>query len=192
MVSHLALYSQFNLRSPYKESDDFEFQTSELAEGGVFFSRREVLNLLPNTKPSSDQILKLYESLVTEIKQEYNYLYADVARLSKEDVHGIVMRSQHISEHTHSEDEARFFIEGRVLVYINVNEKIHILQCGPGDLLIIPKCVKHWMDIGPEPNFAAIRWYNTRAGLFNEFTGSCVAESTPRWESIFNEHPIRR
>lgn len=191
-MSHLAQYSKFNLRTPFNETGEFSVQSAELAKDGIFFSKREVLNTLPNSKLGKDQILKLYEDLVTEIKREYNYLYADVASLTQGDAHSVVVRSQYISEHTHCEDEARFFIEGAVLVYIHVNDKVHILQCGPGDLLIIPKRVKHWMDIGPNPNFTSIRWYSTKAGLFTEFTGSCVAESTPRWESIFNESLLSR
>lgn len=183
---HLAQYSRFNTSAPLSASDDFSEQGAALAEQGIHFSKREVLTMLPNLSPSKDQILKLYESLVTEIKRNYNYLYADLARITEKDAHGVVMRSQYISEHTHSEDEARFFIEGKVLVYIHVNEQIHIVKCGPGDLIIIPKRVKHWMDIGPSPNFTAIRWYSTSQGLATEFTGSCVAESIPRWETIIN------
>ncbi len=186
-MSHLALFNQFNLQSPYKVSDDFAVQVAELAEDGVYFSKREVLATLPNSKLARDQIIKLYQGLVDEIKRDHNYLYADIAQLRKNDPYSVVARSQYISEHTHSEDEARFFIDGAVLVYIHINEKIHILQCGAGDLLIIPKCVKHWMDIGPEPNFTSIRWYNTKGGLHTEFTGSYVAESTPRWEAIYTD-----
>lgn len=191
-MSHLALFNQFNLQSPYKVSDDFSVQVAELAEDGVYFSKREVLSTLPNSKLGRDQLIKLYQELVDDIKRDHNYLYADIAQLSKNDPHSVVARSQYISEHTHSEDEARFFIEGAVLVYIHVNQKIHILQCGPGDLLIIPKRVKHWMDIGPEPSFTSIRWYNTKGGLQTEFTGSYVAESTPRWETIYNDSRTKR
>jgi 1,2-dihydroxy-3-keto-5-methylthiopentene dioxygenase len=191
-VSQLALYNQFNLRAPLKVSDDHAIQVAELAEDGIYFAQHDILTMLPNTSPTGDQLLKLYEELVENVKREHNYLYADIARIHEDDVHGVVLRSQYISEHTHNEDEARFFIEGAVLVYIHVQEKIHILQCGAGDLLIIPKKVKHWMDIGPQPHFTAIRWYNTRGGLQTEFTGSYVAESTPRWETIYNDSNSKR
>jgi 1,2-dihydroxy-3-keto-5-methylthiopentene dioxygenase len=174
------------------ESDDYSFQSTELAKDGIVLSKRPVLKMLPNSKPGKEQLLTLYRDLVNEIKRDYNYLYADVTQLTNDDPLSVVMRSQFISEHTHDEDETRFFIEGEVLVYIHVNEKVHILQCGAGDLLIIPRKVKHWMDIGPMPSFTAIRWYSTPEGLERDFTGSCVAESTPRWESIFSELNLDR
>ena len=192
-MSQLALYSQFNLQRPYKVSDDLSTLTAELADDGIFFSQVPLLTTLPNAQLGQDQLLKLYQSLVDDIKREYNYLYADVAQLCNEkDPFAVSMRAQYISEHIHTEDEARFFIDGRVLVYIHVNEKIHILQCGPGDLVIIPKSVKHWMDIGPKPCFTSIRWYSTKEGLKNEFTGSCVAESIPRWETILEKEHFKR
>jgi 1,2-dihydroxy-3-keto-5-methylthiopentene dioxygenase len=191
-VSQLALYSQFNLQSPYKVSDDLSTLVAELAQDGIYFSQIPLLTMLPKAQLSGDQILQLYQPLVDEIKREHNYLYADVARLSEDDPFAFAVRSQYISEHTHKEDEARFFIEGAVLVYIHVNEKIHILECGPGDFLIIPKSVKHWMDIGPSPSFTSLRWYSTKDGLKNYFTGSCVAESTPRWETIYDEAHFKR
>jgi 1,2-dihydroxy-3-keto-5-methylthiopentene dioxygenase len=192
VVSQLALYSQFNLMKPYQVSDDFETLESQLAGDGIHFSRLPLFAVLPNANFSSDQVLSLYASQIEEIKQEYNYLHADIASVQPSDPFSMAIRGRYLSEHKHREDEVRLFLDGEVLVYIHVNERIHILQCGKGDFIIIPKGIKHWMDIGPNPKFTSIRWFNSKAGLVNEFTGSYVAESTPRWETVHSESHFKR
>lgn len=186
-MSQLALYSQFNLQTPYRVEKEFDTQSKELAGDGIILSKWPVLNTLPNALLEKAQVLRLYNDLVNEIKQQHNFLYADVACLHSSCALSLSMRGQYLSEHTHCEDEARFFIDGKVLVYVHCNERIHIIECGKGDFLLIPRAVKHWMDIGPSPNFTSIRWYNSKQGLSNSFTGSYVAESTPRWETIYGE-----
>ncbi len=187
-MSQLALYSQFNLQTPYKVSSDFESQSAKLAEGGIVFEQIPLMATLPKAQLGKDQLLKVYEQLVDDVKRQHNFLYADVARFERGNSLSITLRGKYLSEHTHTEHEARFLIEGRVLIYIHVNEQVHILECGPGDFILIPKAVKHWMDIGPDPAFTSIRWFNSPQGLENCFTGSFVAESTPRWETIYAEH----
>lgn len=186
-MSKLAFYTQFNLQTPYKVSEDVAVFSEELAEVGVCFEQWSMLAHLPNTTIVEDDILGIYQAQIEKVKETYGYAQVDVTTLKPSDAFAMSVRGRYLSEHTHEEDEARFFLSGKVLIYLNINHKIHILECGRGDFVIIPAGVKHWMDTGPKPDFSVIRWFNTKNAMNNDFTDSYIAEATPRWEAIYNE-----
>ena len=126
-------------------------------------------------------------SIINDAEQFRNvrhYQCADVVSVSNTDSFLSVRRNHSLSEHTHTEDEVRLFLSGTVLVYLHINERIQILQCERGDFLTIPKGVKHWLDMGPEPSYSCIRWFSSVEGLQHKLTKNYIAESTPRWETI--------
>lgn len=170
------------MRKPYLVSSDVSDVAGHLAEDGVRFSHRAIHNSIDGLDNLA--IEALFRDDIECVKSEMGYAKADCVTLRPADFAAISIRDQFLSEHTHSEDEVRWFLHGKALFYIHVNARIHILQCGPGDFIAIPKGVKHWFDMGPEPDYRCIRWYNTEAGLDTHFTGSYVAESTPRWETV--------
>jgi 1,2-dihydroxy-3-keto-5-methylthiopentene dioxygenase len=186
-MSKLAFYTQFNLQKPYRVSDDILTCAETLAESGIRFEQWTNLAVLPGTVMSDADILSMYSEQIARVKREMGYTAADIATMKPDDAFSISVRCKYLSEHIHEEDEARFFLSGTVLVYIHIHQKIHIIECSRGDFIVIPKGVKHWMDIGPKPEFSVIRWYNSRCALKNQFTESYFAEATPRWESIYGD-----
>lgn len=186
-MSKLAFYTQFNLQRPYKVSDDVNKFSEELSEVGVRFEQWSTLSLLPNTPIIEDDVLKMFSHEINQVKDKFGYTQVDVATMKPNDAFSISVRGRYLSEHTHEEDEVRFFLAGKVLVYLHINQKIHILECMKGDFIIIPAGIRHWMDIGPKPNFSVIRWFNSKKAFVNDFTSGFVAEATPRWETIYNE-----
>lgn len=191
-MSKLAYYTQFNLQKPYRVSDDVMSCTETLAEYGIRFEQWTHLSMLPGLTINDDEVMSFYLEPIERVKREFGYAYVDIATMKPDDAFSISVRGRYLSEHTHDEDEVRFFLSGNVLVYIHVNQKIHILECTRGDFIVIPKGIKHWMDIGPKPDFSVIRWFNSKSAFKNQFTESYVAESTPRWETIYGEMPPRK
>ena len=191
-MSQLAQFSQFNLQMPFQVSDDFETLVNRLAEDGIHFENIPLVSVIPKSNLNHSELLELYDEQVERIKIRGGYQCADIASIRSGDAFSVSIRDRYLSEHCHEEDEVRFFIEGSVLVYIHINERIHIVQCGMGDFIVIPAGVKHWLDIGPNPAFTSIRWYNNKTSLDNNYTGSYVAESTPRWETIYDEQHFKR
>lgn len=183
-MSQLTLYSQFNMRKPYLVSSDICDVAGHLAEDGVRFERRPVRYATALADLDNEQVEAAFAEEIIAVKQDLGCLRADCVTLKPSDFSSISIRDQFLSEHTHSEDEVRWFLSGSALFYIHVNARIHIVQCGSGDFIVIPKGTKHWFDMGPEPNYRCLRWYNSEAGLETLFTGSYVAESTPRWETV--------
>lgn len=186
-MSKLAFYTQFNLQKPYKVSDDVTEFSEELSEAGVHFEQWKTFSHLPNAPILEEDVFKIYREDIDRVKGLYGYTQVDLATMKPDDAFSISVRGRYLSEHTHEEDEVRFFISGKVLVYLHINHKIHILECTKGDFLIIPAGIEHWMDIGPKPNFTVIRWFNSKKAFVNQFTEGYVAEATPRWETIYNE-----
>jgi 1,2-dihydroxy-3-keto-5-methylthiopentene dioxygenase len=85
-----------------------------------------------------------------------------------------------LSEHIHTEDEVRFFVDGCGLFYLHIGDKVYSVLCEKGDFLSVPANTKHWFDLGGEPNLAAIRFFNNEAGWVAQYTGSEIAKQFPK------------
>tara|TARA_R110002049_G_scaffold7928_3_gene44503 strand:- start:1389 stop:1970 length:582 start_codon:yes stop_codon:yes gene_type:complete len=186
-VSKLAFYTQFNLQKPYKVSEDASACTDHLAKVGVRVEQWPTIAHLSSAPILEEDAFKIYANEIKRVKSQYNYNHADLAMMRPNDAFAVSIRGRYLSEHTHEEDEVRFFLGGKVLIYLNIDERIHILECSSGDFVFIPAGVKHWMDIGPMPDFTMIRWFNSKKAFINNFTESFAAEATPRWETIYSE-----
>jgi len=179
------------MRKPYLVSSDIEDVAGYLAEDGVRFEQWQLRSQSEESDRLShaEEILHRYQIDIDRLKSERNYKFVDVVSVKKTDSFASARRNNFLSEHAHTEDEVRLFLSGTVLIYLHINARIHILQCERGDFLTIPKGVKHWLDMGPAPEYSCIRWFNSDEGLKNQLTGSCVAESAPRWETILGNAP---
>lgn len=186
-MSKLAFYTQFNLQKPYKVSEDANAFSEDLAKVGVRVEQWPTMPHLSSTPILEEDVFKIYAKEINRVKSEYNYNHVDLATMRPNDAFAVSIRGRYLSEHTHEEDEVRFFLEGKALIYLNIDGLIHILECTCGDFVLIPAGVKHWMDIGPKPEFSVIRWFNSKSAFINNFTESFAAEATPRWETIYSE-----
>jgi 1,2-dihydroxy-3-keto-5-methylthiopentene dioxygenase len=89
------------------------------------------------------------------------------------------MRQKFLNEHTHKDDEARFFVDGSGLFYINTGSEIIGLLCTKGDLVNVPAGTRHWFDMGAKPFFQCVRVFTDPAGWVGHFTGSLLASQFP-------------
>ena len=179
-MGRLLLYHESNMR----RQNDF---VDQLSAEGVRLEQWS-LQVVDNVRwISSTDILSLYRLQIDQVKQQTGLNKVDLITVDGSQQSSISIRDKHLSEHTHVEDEVRLFLSGEALLFINVRSCIHCLHCLPGDFILIPKGVRHWLDMGPRPDYQCIRWYDDRAALANQLTGSYVAESTPRWEALLGK-----
>lgn len=77
------------------------------------------------------------------------YKTADVISINATTENYNTLRTKFLAEHTHSEDEIRFFVDGKGLFWFNL-EKVPVfnLLCEAGDLISVPAGTKHWFDAG--------------------------------------------
>lgn len=154
---------------------------SILGACGVRFERWETSSPLPGDA-SSDDILAAYGDSVARLKAEGGYAAADVIRLARGTPDTAPMREKFLSEHTHAEDEVRFFVEGAGAFYLRIDGKIHQVICEAGDLIAVPANTRHWFDMGADPHFCAIRLFTDPAGWVAEYTGDPIADRFPKFE----------
>jgi 1,2-dihydroxy-3-keto-5-methylthiopentene dioxygenase len=154
-----------------------------LSKSDVLFERWKAGATLP---PGAGQeaVLAAYAREVDRLKKEGGYAVADVVRLARGTPNTAPMREKFLSEHTHSEDEVRFFVEGSGAFYLRLDGKVHQVICAQDDLLSVPAGTRHWFDMGPDPYFCAIRLFTNQDGWVAQFTGDDIAERFPKYEPV--------
>lgn len=153
---------------------------SYLKSRGIRFEAWETSELEVDASPEA--ILTAYEGSVNTLKAESGFQSADVIRLHPAHEMREELRSKFLDEHTHSDDEIRFFVEGKGLFYMHFDDEVISVMCERGDLIGVPANTKHWFDMGPEPSFTCIRLFTTPEGWVADFTGDKIADAFPRFE----------
>ena len=152
---------------------------AELAQRGISLERWPVAHALP---PRADQstILATYANEVARVQGNGNYETVDTIRMTPDHPDRVALRSKFLSEHTHSEDEVRFFVEGQGLFSLHIAGEVLVALCERGDLISVPAGTRHWFDMGATPSFCALRFFNNSEGWVANFTGDSIADHFPR------------
>jgi 1,2-dihydroxy-3-keto-5-methylthiopentene dioxygenase len=130
-----------------------------------------------------EDILDAYQRDVDRMINEGGYQSADVVRMQPDHPDRDAMRQKFLSEHTHSEDEVRFFVEGAGAFYLRDDDRVYQVVCTRGDLISVPTGQRHWFDMGPKPLFCAIRLFTSPSGWAANFTGDKIADDVPLYEA---------
>lgn len=129
-----------------------------------------------------EAVLAAFAPEVERLKAENGYRSVDVIRMTPDHPERDALRTKFLSEHRHSEDEVRFFVEGEGLFTLRGEDQVHAVLCRAGDLISVPAGMRHWFDMGPSPRFTAIRLFVDPAGWVANFTGDAIADRFPRHE----------
>ena len=180
-MSELRVYDEGDGAREQVHTRDFDTIQRELGAVGIRFERWEASRpLAPGA--SQEDILCAYQDSVARLMRERGLKSADVLRMVPDHPQREAMRGKFLDEHTHSEDEVRFFVEGRGLFSIHTHGRVFFVLCEQGDLLSVPDGTPHWFDMGPEPHFVAIRFFQQPDGWVGHFTGTDIAQRFPRYE----------
>ena len=157
----------------------------QLAGVGIRFEKWQTAGSV-KAGDSSEQVMAAYKDDIDKLIAEQGYQSVDVISLdaSRPEVEAKVpeLRQKFLSEHRHSEDEVRFFVDGQGLFSLHLQDKVYEVLCQKGDLISVPANTPHWFDMGPKPSFVAIRFFNDTEGWVASYTGSPIAESFSRLE----------
>jgi 1,2-dihydroxy-3-keto-5-methylthiopentene dioxygenase len=179
-MSQLQIFStcRSNSSVPTLSSNDPGLISTELAARGIGFERWPARVEMPvNALP--EQILAAYASEIARVQASGRYPTVDAIRLMPDHPDRERLRQTFLAEHTHSEDEVRFFVEGRGLFCLHLGEEVLQVLCEAGDLINVPAGSKHWFDMGSKPEFCAIRFFDNPQGWIAEFTGDSIANYFP-------------
>ncbi|GGY38682.1 acireductone dioxygenase [Bacterioplanes sanyensis] len=162
-------------------TDDSQKIRQRLQDIGVQFEQWPTQpELQPGCAP--EQVLAAYQDDIERLQQQHGYQAVDVISLDANHPDKAALRQKFLSEHTHSEDEVRFFAAGEGLFTLHQDGKVYEVHCVAGDLISVPANTPHWFDMGPHPRFVAIRWFTNPEGWVAQFTGSDIANLFNRLE----------
>ena len=175
-MSRLQVFDEADAATPLLDSEDGDRIAAELAEVGVRFERWATREI------GSDDILTAYAPEINRLKAEGGYLSVDTITMTSDHPERATLRQKFLSEHTHGEDEVRFFVAGEGLFTLHADGRVFNMLCTQGDLISVPAGMPHWFDMGPSPSFTAIRLFRNPDGWIARFTGDAIAERFPRHE----------
>lgn len=160
-------------------SGDFAVISSNLTQRGIGFERWPAkANLSANAGQA--EILAAYGPEINRVQANGQYPTIDAIRMQPTHPDRINLREKFLAEHIHKEDEVRFFVEGCGLFCLHINDEVLQILCERNDWISIPAGTKHWFDMGANPNFSAIRFFNNPDGWVAEFTADPIADRYPR------------
>ena len=178
LTSTLRVYDERDGSRPLIDTTDRAEIARLLNEANVIFERWEASAPLA-ADAGQDEVLAAYASDVERLKQQYGYTTVDVIRVGPKTENIPALREKFLSEHTHTEDEVRFFVEGSGSFYLHIGDKVYQAICTRGDLISVPANTKHWFDAGEEPSFTALRVFTDTSGWVPHYTGDTISERFP-------------
>lgn len=182
-MTQLSLYRTSDVSAPHATFDDADEIAATLARVGIGYERWDANRALPVNATDAD-VLAAYRTEIDGLLVRRGYQAIDVFRITPDAAHRATARQKFLSEHTHAEDEVRFFVEGQAAFYLHLGELVYQVLCTEGDLISVPAGTPHWFDMGGAPRFTAIRLFGTPDGWVATFTGDPIAATLPLIDDI--------
>jgi len=180
-MSRLRIFAETRTDVAEFESADHAAIADQLRAIGVRFERWQTeAEIQPGASP--EDVISAYRGDIDRLIAENGYQAVDVVSLNPDHPDRAALRQKFLSEHTHSEDEVRFFVAGSGLFTLHPNDQVFEVLCEAGDLISVPANTRHWFDMSEQPHFIAIRLFNNPAGWVANFTGTDIAQRFPRYQ----------
>lgn len=177
-MSRLTVFADANPGAPLLSLTDGEAIAAELKPLGVRFERWSSPVPL-SWDDSAETVLAAYRPYLDGLMGETGAGSADVIKLTPDHPQAQALREKFLQEHTHSEDEVRFFVAGAGNFILHLNGKIYDARCEQGDLISVPAGTRHWFDAGDKPSFIALRVFTDTSGWVAQFTGDDISNRFP-------------
>jgi 1,2-dihydroxy-3-keto-5-methylthiopentene dioxygenase len=180
-MSRLRIFDETQPQSPLTVHHEHTAIADALGKVGVRFEQWEASQpIAPGA--SQDAVIAAYRSDIDRLMEEKGYQAVDVISLTPDHPDRATLRQKFLSEHTHSEDEVRFFVAGSGQFTLHIAGKVYDILCEQGDLIGVPDGTRHWFDMSEAPYFVAIRLFTNKEGWVAQFTGDDIAQHFPRMQ----------
>ncbi|CAM3845558.1 acireductone dioxygenase [Kibdelosporangium persicum] len=182
----LTVWADDDPSSVLSRTTDGEQIARELKPLGVRFERWPLAGDLP-AEPTPQEVLAAYAPHVRRVIDTEGYVLVDAMSMSPsgDPERAAEARRKFLAEHTHDDDEDRFFARGAGAFYLHIGGKVYAVLCEAGDMLSVPADTPHWFDMGSRPDYVAIRFFHQEDGWVGDFTGSRLAEALPDFDTLF-------
>lgn len=174
-MSRLTVYRDDIPEAPELRTESPTGIAQALAPIGVRFERWESPVML-SPEDSPETILEAYRPYLDRLMGELGAGSADVIKLTPDHPQAGTLRQKFLSEHTHSEDEVRFFVHGSGNFIMHVDGRVFDAHCEAGDLISVPAGTRHWFDAGERPFFTALRVFSDQSGWVAQYTGDAISD----------------
>jgi 1,2-dihydroxy-3-keto-5-methylthiopentene dioxygenase len=152
---------------------------SFLAARGIFYEQWPTPCVF-TPEASQEEILAAYAPVLEPYMVKNGYRTADVISVNDKTPNIATLKAKFLPEHTHTEDEVRFFVDGQGDFWFNLASSkkqsagttTFRLRCVAGDLLAVPAGYPHWFDLGETPFVKAIRIFTDASGWTPHYTES--------------------
>lgn len=143
---------------------------------GIWFERWDVTARI-TPESTNEQILSAYKPEIDTLKERGGYTTADVINVNPETPGLDAMLARFSKEHTHSEDEIRFTVEGGGVFHIHPdNGPVFAIQVEAGDMINVPAGTRHWFDLCNDRRIRCIRLFLDPAGWAPHYIDNGVHE----------------
>jgi 1,2-dihydroxy-3-keto-5-methylthiopentene dioxygenase len=165
-MSRLTIYRDDAPDSPVLKTEDAAAMAEALGAIGVRFERWDSpVTLSPDD--DAETILAAYRPYLDTLMGASGSGSADVIKLTPEHPQAAPLRAKFINEHSHTEDEVRFFVHGSGNFILHLNGRIYDAHCAAGDLISV------------RPFFTALRIFTDTSGWVPHFTGDDISTRFP-------------
>lgn len=180
-MSRLTVHDLADPDVVHLDTTDGDAIAAALGAMGVRFERWH--RQAPAADADEAEVLRVYADDVARLKAEGGYRSVDVVRVGPDHPARDALRLKFLDEHTHAEDEVRFFVEGEGLFFLRLGDRVHRVHCAKDDLISVPAGTPHWFDTGladgARPHFTAIRLFTNADGWVAQPTGTDHAARFP-------------
>ena len=145
-----------------------------LSRIGIDYAKWENLKQV-SADASDEEILDAYADEIDVLKRKGGYVTADVINIVPTTPGLDAMLAKFNKEHWHDEDEIRFIVKGRGLFHIAPESgDVVSIEMEAGDLIRVPRGMKHWFNLCGERTVRAIRLFQDTSGWTPHYSGSGV------------------
>ena len=144
---------------------------------GVYYDRWEPLASL-GKDASQEEVLSAFQPQLEPFMEKGGYKSSDVISVFPDTPNLLAIRQKFLAEHTHTEDEIRYFVEGQGLFWFNLEGQhpVFSILCEKGDIISVPAGTRHWFDLGSKAYVRAIRIFSDESGWVAHYTDSKIDE----------------
>lgn len=131
---------------------------------GIWYERWPVEGRLKESV-TDGEILEEFSEEIARLKVRGGFVTADVINVQPDTPNLEAMLAKFDKEHTHSEDEVRFTVEGRGIFHIHPDRgPVFAVEVEAGDMINVPRGTKHWFNLCADRRIRCIRFFEDTSG----------------------------
>ncbi len=183
-MSILSVYHQSTPDTPNKVLTHADDIAATLAEQGVHFEQRELLERIrPGT--AHEEVNDALRGNIDTLIADFGVGVVEVLSVHAEHPQKDELRAGLIDERRHASRDVRFVASGRGLLNMRIGEYVYALVAERTDLVSLPAGIAQWFDIGEQPQLVMLRLFETEEGRKPQLVGNDSSRLYPGLDDTF-------